>query len=88
MKFLKKLLYLLTSKERKRAGLLIGMIIMMALLDAAGVASIMPFMAILINPELIETNNILNSFFIASTKFGIENNEQFLFALGILVLFF
>lgn len=88
MKFLKKLLYLLTSKERKRAGLLIGMIIIMALLDAAGVASIMPFMAILSDPELIETNTILNSFFIASTKFGIENNEQFLFALGILVFLF
>ena len=33
------------------------MIIIMALIDMIGVASILPFMAVLANPDVIETNN-------------------------------
>jgi ATP-binding cassette, subfamily B, bacterial PglK len=80
-----KFLYLLSPHERKRGSLLLGMIIVMALLDMIGVASILPFMAVLTNPGLIETNLILNYMFEVSNIFGIENNEQFLFALGALV---
>ena len=83
MQIFKKLLFLLTPHERKRAGLLLIMIFIMAILDMIGVASILPFMAVLTNPGLIETNIILNTIFQASSVFGIENNQQFLFALGI-----
>ena len=85
MQTFKKLLFLLTPLERKRAGLLLIMILIMSLLDMAGVASILPFMAVLTNPGLIETNFILNSMFKASSIFGVENNKQFIFALGALV---
>ena len=85
MQTIKKLLFLLTPHERKRAGLLLLMILIMALLDMIGVASILPFMAVLTNPSLIETNLILNNIFQFFSKFGVENNQQFLFALGILV---
>ena len=81
----KKLLYLLTPSERKRASLLLIMIITMALLDMIGVASIMPFIAVLTNPSLIDTNVTLNNLFKSSIFFGVENKQQFLFALGILV---
>ena len=57
----------------------------MALLDMIGVASILPFMAVLTNPSIVETNFFLNSMFEFSKIIGIENNQQFLFALGILV---
>jgi ABC-type multidrug transport system fused ATPase/permease subunit len=83
MQTLKKLLDLLTPHEGKRAGLLLGMILVMALLDMLGVASIMPFMAVLANPELVETNAILKTAYAASSHFGVEAPEQFLFALGI-----
>lgn len=86
MQSFKKLLFLLSSKERKQAGLLLLMILIMALLDMIGVASILPFMAVLTNPTLIETNSVLNTMFTASSVFGVENSEQFLFTLGILVL--
>ena len=59
MQTFKKLLFLLTPYERKRAGLLLIMILIMALLDMIGVASIVPFVAVLANPGLIETNSIL-----------------------------
>ena len=85
MQTFKKLLDLLTPYERKQASLLLFMILLMALLDMIGVVSIVPFMAVLTNPDLIETNLILNIMFQKSKMFGVENNQQFLFALGILV---
>ena len=85
MRTLRKLLDLLTPHERKRAGLLLGMTLVMAMLDMVGVASIMPFMAVLANPGLVETNALLNSAFIAANSFGIDTTQQFLFALGMLV---
>ena len=57
----------------------------MALLDMIGVASVLPFMAVLTNPEIIQTNILLNTMFQASSIFSVENNQQFLFALGVLV---
>jgi ABC-type multidrug transport system fused ATPase/permease subunit len=88
METFKKLLFLLSPHERKRAGLLLLMIIIMALLDMIGVAIILPFMAVLTNPDLIETNDALNIMFKASSIFGVENNQQFLFALGFLLFAF
>ena len=63
METFKKLLFLFTPPERKRAGLLLIMIIIMALLDMIGVAFILPFMAVLTNPNLIETNDTLSMTF-------------------------
>ena len=85
MQILKKLLFLLGPYERKQAGLLLIMIILMASLDMIGVASILPFVSVLTNPNLIETNDALNFMFQTSSIFGVKNNQQFLFALGILV---
>ena len=85
MQTLNKILFLLTTDERKKAVQLLIMIIVMALLDMIGVASILPFMAVLTNPSLIETNMILNFMFRTSGLLGVENNQQFLFSiLGIL----
>ena len=82
MKKIKKILSILTLSERKNAFLLMVMILIMALLDMIGVASILPFMSVISNPSLIETNFFLNTMFEASSIFGIKNNQEFLFALG------
>ena len=87
MQAFQKFLYLLTSRERKRAILLIILILIMALLDMIGVASILPFMAVLSNPVVIETNFALNKLFQFSKVFGVDGNQQFIFALGIAVFF-
>ena len=86
MDTIKKLSFLLTPIERRRALLLLFMVMIMALLDMIGVASILPFMAVLTNPSLIETNMILNNMYQISNMFGVETNQEFLFALGVLVL--
>jgi len=85
MQIYKKLLFLLSPHERKRASLLLIMIIIMAFLDMLGVASIFPFMVVLVSPDLIKTNFFLNTIFQTTQMFGVENNQQFLFVLGILV---
>jgi len=83
----KKLLALFTPQERKPAGLIMVMILVMDFLDMLGVASIMPFIAILANPELVQSNALLNTTFIISRQIGIHTIDQFLFALGVLVFF-
>ena len=85
MNTFKKILFFISPKERLRAILLLFKIIIMALIDMIGVASILPFMTILINPSLIETNTILKYLFDLSSTFGIVDNKDFLFVLGFFV---
>ena len=85
MKSLKKIIYLLTRHEKVRAVWLLIMILSMALIDMMGIASIMPFIALLTNPEIIETNTILNFAYQKGKIFGIENEHQFLIAIGVFV---
>lgn len=60
----------------------------MALIDMVGVASIMPFIAVLSNPDLIDTNVILNKIFQTSSLFGVQSDQEFIFFLGIIVFIF
>jgi len=85
MQTFKKLLFLLSPHEYKRAVLLLIMIIIMAFLDTVGVATILPFIAVLMNPSTIETNVILNTLFLTSGILGVKNNEDFIFAIGVFV---
>ena len=85
VKDFKKLLYFISTSDRKRAVVILIMILIMAFIDMIGVASILPFIAVLSSPDIIETNLYLNKAYVASGIFGIENNQQFLFVLGILV---
>lgn len=84
MQIIKKIFYLLTPREKKIAGLLLVMMLIMTLLDMIGVASIFPFILVLTNPDIIETNIIFVKIFEVSKIFGIENSQQFSFFIGIL----
>jgi len=74
-----KVLALLTTKEKRRGGLVLVMVTMMAVLETAGVASIMPFLAVLGNPEVVNTNPILNVLY---EGLGFESVDAFIMALG------
>ena len=78
-------LYLLTSHEKRISVLLFLMILIMSILDMIGVASIIPFIAVLTNPDLVESNNYLNYMFQFSKKYGVENIQEFLILLGVLM---
>ena len=45
------------------------MMLIVALLDMIGVASIMPFMAVLSNPEIIKTNTFLKEVYLISNSY-------------------
>ena len=87
MEIVKKLLFLLSPRESKRALLLMVMILIMGLLDVIGVASILPFMAVLTNPELIITNSVLNTVYNELSRFGVNSTQHFIFVLGTFVFF-
>jgi len=89
MQNFKKLIFLLTPHERKYALLLVAMLTIMAFLEMLGVASILPFIAVLSNPDLIETNIILNTaYWTLINVFGVEEGfKRFTFILGIAMFF-
>ena len=79
MNILKKLSFLLSVNERKRAVLIFCAVVILSMIELAGLASILPFMAILTDPEVVESNAKLNKVFQASKILGVENENQFLF---------
>ncbi len=56
----KKLWSLLDKQERKRSVALLVLFFFQGILETIGVASIMPFMAVVGNPQVIESNSVLN----------------------------
>ena len=82
MNIIKKIFDLLSYKERKHFFLLLLLILLMAIIDVLGVASILPFVAVLAEPGLIETNFFYKYLFKFYSSFGTSNNNEFLFALG------
>lgn len=85
MQTFKKILFLLSHHERKQAILLLILVVIMALLDLIGVASILPFMSVLSNPEIIETNKFLNFTFQLSNIYGVKTQKEFMFLSGFIV---
>jgi hypothetical protein len=83
MKTLKKSLSLLTPHERKRGLLVLVLVMGMALLETAGVASVMPFLAVLGNPEMLNSNPVLSGLYAFAQPFGIRMPDDFLIALGL-----
>jgi len=74
-----KVLRLLTPRERKRGALVLVMAVVMALLETAGVASVAPFLSVLGNPGIVETNPILSRLY---DGFGFQSTNTFLMVLG------
>ncbi|MDC1006917.1 ABC transporter ATP-binding protein [Candidatus Pelagibacter sp.] len=82
MKTIKKIFEFLTPSERKQFYLLLLLILIMALLDVLGIASILPFMSLLTNQELLETNIFLIKLYKIANKFGVTNTNDFIIVLG------
>src|SRR6056300_1471656 len=81
----KKIFYILTKKERLGAVNLLMLTLVMALIDMLGIASIMPFISLLTNPEIINTNFFINFAYMKASTLGIKNEQEFLIAVGIFV---
>jgi len=55
----RKLCNLLAARERRNALLIFAMMLVLGLLEAGGVASIMPFIAVVMQPDLVHRNSYL-----------------------------
>lgn len=79
-----KIWILLNSHEKRRAILLLLLMVLMAFFEVLGVGSIMPFLSVLGNPEVIETNKYLNWSYSA---LNFNDQNSFLMFLGFFALF-
>lgn len=79
----KELYSLLTPNQRRRYLSLQIMVFFMAIMELLGIASIAPFMSLVADMQLLETNAMLNKVYLAS---GANSHEQFLFIAGLIVL--
>lgn len=78
----KKIILILNKKERRLLFWLSLAIIAVALIEVAGIASIMPFMAVVANPDVVEKNRYLHMVYHAV---GFSSVDSFLVSLGCLV---
>lgn len=79
----RKLLSLLTMREKRRLVLVFLGVLGRALLEVLGVASILPFLSVIGDPDLIHQNGFLNWLFMT---LGFRSINRFLLFLGALVL--
>lgn len=75
--------YLFKKKEKFQISLLLIGSIIMAFFEVVGVASILPFMSMVLDPDQISSNQILSFLF---NFFNFDNVETFLFYSGVAVL--
>jgi ATP-binding cassette subfamily C protein len=83
MSFIFKLNDLLTKKEKRRFILVLVVDVMRAILQAVGIVSILPFMNIVMDPTVMETNQYLSYLY---EFFNFSSQNSFIFVLGLSVL--
>ena len=80
-----KIYDLLDTRERRQFRMLVVMMIVMGLFNMLGVASVLPFLAVISNPEAVENNRALSWLYDVS---GVTQMSDFLILLGVLVFVF
>jgi ABC-type bacteriocin/lantibiotic exporter with double-glycine peptidase domain len=79
----KQIFGLFSTQERKQVYWLFTGMVIRGFFEVAGVASIMPFIAVVANPDIIQTNSLLFTFY---QFLGLESARSFLLVLGFIVL--
>ena len=64
METFSKALSLLTPNERRRGILVLFIVAFTGVFEVVGVASVLPFLSVLSNPVLVETNELLNKLYL------------------------
>lgn len=82
METIHKLSKLFMPEEKWKGFRVLLLVLGMALLDTAGLASMMPFLAVVGDPDIIQQNVYISSVFDTSRLYGISTKNQFLVLLG------
>jgi len=77
---IKKINEILTSREKMQVGILLVAIIAMAFSQAIGIASVLPFISLVMDPEMVFENPYLNY---AYETFNFSSLNQFIISFGI-----
>ena len=85
MKTLNKFIYLLSTHERRRIIFLLFTVMIMAFIEMLGLASILPFIGMLSNPDILNTNKCLGEIFNYAKNFGVDSENEFIFFISHLV---
>ena len=81
---LKKLWHILSPLDKRKVIYVFILVMGMAFIESAGVISIMPFLAVLSNPNVVESNYYLKQLYDFT---GTANKQNFILYLGFLSLF-
>ena len=77
---LRKIGRLIDRRDRGKVIILVILMIVTAFMQTAGIASVMPFLAVLSDPDMVHSNALLNAVF---EGLGFESTNSFLYFLGI-----
>jgi len=80
---LKKLYSLLNAEERRKAAVVCLLLMIVSVVEVAGVASILPLIGVIANPEIIDSNHYLSYIYNA---FSFTSHQSFIIFLGICFL--
>ncbi len=81
MKLIKKIISLLSAKEKKQGILVLLIAIFMAIFEVLGVASVTPFLAVMSDPSIVESNSTLSKIY---KDLNFKSINNFLIFLGII----
>ena len=81
---LKQLWQILSPLDKRKVIYVFILVMGMAFIESAGVISIMPFLAVLSNPDVVESNSYLKQLYDFT---GAANKQNFILYLGFLSLF-
>lgn len=76
---LKELWQILSPLDKRKVFYVLALVISMAFIESTGVISIMPFLAVLSNPEVVESNHYLKLLYGFT---GASNQQNFILYLG------
>ena len=80
---IKKSIRILTPHEQKRGLLVLMLVMSMTILETIGIASVMPFLTLLGDPQILNTNPILKALYTTAQGLGIDTSDDFLVLLSI-----
>ena len=83
MSFIRKFLYVFSGRT-KQLLMLVLVFLVTSLLEAFGIGMIGPFLKVAGEPELAQSNGLLNAIF---TCLGLQNNSQLVILLGLFIIF-
>jgi ABC-type multidrug transport system fused ATPase/permease subunit len=64
-----------------------SLVLISSFFDLLGIAFVYPFITLLLNTQLIESNKYLNFFYQISSNIGVKNTSDFLILFGVIVFF-